>query len=650
MKNGDNDDRKRMSASVMAALPRPSAKQLNFLLLLIVSYGVGLCFSPKFGGNIFVESSSDSIHEVRTAAAPTTTPHGEASCEDWFRYTLPIIEDDDSFEKASSIPVVLHRNGEAEPCGEISIGGFVKEMKAIFKAEICHGQMDKYQFESLLTKSLNDILAGACHSNEEYGDRSIGFLGYCDSGDDHTPILLDHQALVPVQSKSGQSHHLPCHFHTREGLRITQSQQLSELIMSILQENESSDNENDCKGYETTQTCIASTMEKAVHLYSVPAGRVFMFAPSFVGEIFHLPHVPGAGDKPIYLEVMSLEPRVFDVFNFFNREESKDLVDRALAEKSDTHRIQRSTTGAGDKSVNSRRTSESGFDTSGKTAIKVKRRCFETLGFDEYIESHSDGLQILRYNISKAYNSHLDWIEDKSGKLTHEYESGRTGGNRFATILLYMSDLNENDGGETVFPHGEPTHVPEEDRVTKREAREQLRNSEQGKVIRAGSWEEDLVTLCRSQLAVRPHSSRAVLFYSQHPNGEVDRSSLHGACPVLSKQKYAANLWVWNTPRTGFTGAPIKKKFQEENGGPVVEKRGALVKITGSFQNSGNDVSMDNAELFYKDTLWGKFGKGDPVISVNTFEGHIWNVKVGGEIVKQWRIKAKNGEVQKFII
>lgn len=67
-------------------------------------------------------------------------------------------------------------------------------------------------------------------------------------------------------------------------------------------------------------------------------------------------------------------------------------------------------------------------------------------------------------------------VTQKSGKLTHEYESGRTGGNRFATILLYMSDLNENDGGETVFPHGEPTHVPEEDRVTKREVRHKTRS------------------------------------------------------------------------------------------------------------------------------------------------------------------------------
>jgi hypothetical protein len=98
-----------------------------------------------------------------------------------------------------------------------------------------------------------------------------------------------------------------------------------------------------------------------------------MFAPSHVGEIFYLPHVQGAGDKPIYLEVLNLEPRVFDVFNFFSREESKELVDRAIAETKESHRIKRSTTGAQSKSVNSRRTSESGFDTHGRTAVKVKK-------------------------------------------------------------------------------------------------------------------------------------------------------------------------------------------------------------------------------------------------------------------------------------
>mmetsp|Transcript_17929 Transcript_17929/g.41347 ORF Transcript_17929/g.41347 Transcript_17929/m.41347 type:complete len:640 (-) Transcript_17929:74-1993(-) len=624
-----------------------SNQSRNSIVFFLMFCCTGLYIS-KITGNIFVESTQYSDKEKRRVSAAISTPRGGDSCEDRFRFLFPFANDDESFEQDSSINLLfLHRNGESAPCGEITIGAFTKRLREIYDTEGCPDRLDKYHFESLLTKSLDGVLSNACHSIEEDGDQSTGLLGYCDMGEDHTPILLDHNSLVRV--KSGQSSSLPCHFHTREGLRITQPELISELIAILSDENNDGNKENYCKGDENMQTCVNSTTRNGVHLYSVPAGRVFMFVPSFVGEIFHLPHVPGASDKPIYLEVMSLTPRVFDVFNFFSRDESKELVDRALAETSDTHRIKRSTTGASEKSVNSKRTSESGFDTSGKTAIKIKKRCFNALGFDEYLESHSDGLQILRYNVSKAYNSHLDWIEDRGGQLQHDYESSGTGGNRFATILLYMTDLDENEGGETVFPHGIPSNIPEEERITKHEAREQLRNSEQGAILKKGSWEEDLLATCRSKLAVRPHSSRAVLFYSQHPNGDVDRSSLHGACPVLSNQKFAANLWVWNTPRTGFSGAPIKKKFQAENGGAVFSKP-TNMKISATFRNKRNDPLFDQAELFYDDTFWGKLGKGDPILSVNTFEGHVWNVKVSGKIMKTWVIKERNGAQQNLVI
>jgi hypothetical protein len=58
--------------------------------------------------------------------------------------------------------------------------------------------------------------------------------------------------------------------------------------------------------------------------------------------------------------------------------------------------------------------------------------------------------------------------------LKHDYESSGTGGNRFATILLYMSDLGETDGGETVFPYGIPSNIPEEKRITKDEVRRKI--------------------------------------------------------------------------------------------------------------------------------------------------------------------------------
>jgi hypothetical protein len=271
-----------------------------------------------------------------------------------------------------------------------------------------------------------------------------------------------------------------------------------------------------------------------------------MFAPAFVGEEFYLPHIQGADPtKPVYMKVLSLSPRVFDIFNFFTKEESSGLVERALKETKASHRIKRSTTGAVGHSVFERRTSESGFDTHGETAQAVKRRCFDVLGFDEYIEGHSDGLQILRYNQTKAYVAHMDWIDDDPN-VEHDFDSSKKGGNRYATILLYMTDLGPGDGGETVFVHGKPLEADAPEYTT---ALQQLRDSEHGKLFQHGSWQETMVAQCRSSLAVRPNSARAVLFYSQLPNGEPDPASLHGGCPVVTEQpKWAANLWVWNTP------------------------------------------------------------------------------------------------------
>lgn len=58
----------------------------------------------------------------------------------------------------------------------------------------------------------------------------------------------------------------------------------------------------------------------------------------------------------------------------------------------------------------------------------------------------------------------MDWIEG-SKQLSHDYDSSKKGGNRHATILLYMTDMGEKDGGETVFVEAWPSDRPEEDRV-----------------------------------------------------------------------------------------------------------------------------------------------------------------------------------------
>ena len=72
------------------------------------------------------------------------------------------------------------------------------------------------------------------------------------------------------------------------------------------------------------------------------------------------------------------------------------------------------------------------------------------------------------------------------------------------------------------------------------------------------SWEYKMVAQCRARLSVRPKKAHAVLFYSQHPDGSLDKSSKHGGCPVLKGTKWAANLWIWNRVRLGYPAAPRK--------------------------------------------------------------------------------------------
>ncbi len=151
---------------------------------------------------------------------------------------------------------------------------------------------------------------------------------------------------------------------------------------------------------------------------------------------------------------------------------------------------------------------------------------------------------------------------------------------------------------------------------------------------------------CRTRLAIRPNSARAVLFYSQHPNGVADDASLHGGCPVLQGEKWAANLWVWNTPREGFFGSPLNPNAAKEEIKNTDSPTPQYNQVSATFRNTGRDPAFANAELFYdKETFWGKLGHKDPDLGANTFEGHRWDVKVDGKIVKTWVVDKEDMQV-----
>ncbi|CAI5999627.1 unnamed protein product [Closterium sp. NIES-65] len=131
---------------------------------------------------------------------------------------------------------------------------------------------------------------------------------------------------------------------------------------------------------------------------------------------------------------------------------------------------------------------------------------------------NQESLQILRYGVGQQYEAHHDYFDDPVNT--------QQGGHRYATVLMYLNNVTR--GGETTFPeHKDPT--PKDD-----------------------SWTD----CAKGVLAVKPVRGDALLFYNLHPDGSVDPSSLHHACPVVEGQKWSAPKWIharsYDSPAPGF--------------------------------------------------------------------------------------------------
>lgn len=90
-----------------------------------------------------------------------------------------------------------------------------------------------------------------------------------------------------------------------------------------------------------------------------------------------------------------------------------------------------------------------------------------------------------------------------------------------------------------------------------------------------------------------------------------------------------------------------KKKVTLQEGGQNAQAAAVPQPMTAVFTNSGKDPRAKNAELFYETTRWGNLGHGDPPVSVGSFPGHRWFVKVGDTVIKEFVIG--NDEVQEFV-
>ncbi|KHN42331.1 probable prolyl 4-hydroxylase 9 [Glycine soja] len=120
--------------------------------------------------------------------------------------------------------------------------------------------------------------------------------------------------------------------------------------------------------------------------------------------------------------------------------------------------------------------------------------------------THGEKFNILKYEVAQKYDSHYDAFNPD--------EYGTVESQRIASFLLYLSNVEA--GGETMFP------------------------CEGGLNIDKGYYD---YKKCIG-LKVKPRQGDGLLFYSLLPNGKIDKTSLHGSCPVIKGEKWVATKWI----------------------------------------------------------------------------------------------------------
>ncbi|KAF5455719.1 hypothetical protein F2P56_025267 [Juglans regia] len=214
----------------------------------------------------------------------------------------------------------------------------------------------------------------------------------------------------------------------------------------------------------------------------------------------------GLGDRgEQWTEVLAWEPRAFIYHNFLSREECEYLISLAKPHMKKSTVVD-STTG---KSKDSRvRTSSGMFLRRGRDKIirDIEKRIAD---FSFIPAEHGEGLQVLHYEVGQKYEPHFDYFLD-------EFNT-KNGGQRIATVLMYLSDVEE--GGETLFPAAT-------------------------KNFSSVPWWHELSECAKEGLSVKPKMGDALLFWSMRPDATLDPSSLHGSCPVIRGNKWSATKWM----------------------------------------------------------------------------------------------------------
>ncbi|KAK9755104.1 hypothetical protein RND81_01G002600 [Saponaria officinalis] len=247
----------------------------------------------------------------------------------------------------------------------------------------------------------------------------------------------------------------------------------------------------------------------ALGILSLPVANDVVTRPAHdLGNIGRKVLERGAGVGPRtdqWVEILSWEPRAFLYHNFLSKEECEYLISLAKPHMTKSTVVDSKTGKSKDSRV---RTSSGTFLRRGQDKIirDIEKRIAD---FTFIPVEHGEGLQILHYEEGQKYEPHYDYFLDDFNT--------KNGGQRIATVLMYLSDVEE--GGETVFP------------------------AAPGNFSSLPGWDEKS-ECAKKGLSVKPRRGDALLFWSMRPDATLDSSSLHGGCPVIKGNKWSSTKWM----------------------------------------------------------------------------------------------------------
>jgi prolyl 4-hydroxylase len=232
--------------------------------------------------------------------------------------------------------------------------------------------------------------------------------------------------------------------------------------------------------------------------------------------------VASSGHSKMKLRLAYRSPPVFMIDNFLSEEECKEVI-RIVTEtehssgngENDTV-IRVASKTISQQLALSKRTSTSWF-CSYKLIPTVLAKVQHILGVDDL--SRCEEPQIVRYDIGQEFTYHYDILPN---------EQTTNGGQRVATILIYLNTIAKNNGGSTTF--------------------------------------RDLITSYNKNttLSVQPVQGSALIFYPSNQFGQPDDRTLHRSLPIIQDQddtissrdnaaqtsKWILQIWIHETSYT----------------------------------------------------------------------------------------------------